>query len=291
MDLPPPLPPKVKNNDRIIIVACVLLAIVVVFGIGAGSMMYFRRVRAQREALADMKKSVADEQAKMADAIKSGKTGESGAAIARLEAQLGKSAAQLGPADAKAARAMAGWLEKLQGFVHAYETSAGRLKEAKILMFNIQDRAQFETDRQIVREFLANNGKFMNVIQNSDKMVRAELDAAGVPPATLEATLAGYTKSQDQIRPLQMVIRRCDQTLGETALALIDLLDKNWGHWDRDAANGKLRFQDHETLSTFNDLMRKIQAASVEQGKAQDDLIAKSKALMLQSQGAAPGAH
>ena len=131
----------------------------------------------------------------MADDLKHGKADDSDA-IGRIKAQLGKSAAQLGEADAKAARGMANWLEKLQGLTKDYEASAKQLREAQILKFNVQDRAGIETDRKIVREFMAHNASFTDALRNSESLVRAELDATGTPAATRDATLQGYSRSR-----------------------------------------------------------------------------------------------
>jgi hypothetical protein len=284
---PPPLPSKARSNNSIVIVLCILLAVVVMGAAGVGGWMFVRKMKARSAALDDLKKSVAAEQSRMADDIKNGKTDDS-ESIARIKDQLGKSAAQLGDADAKAARGMASWLEKLQGFTKDYETAAKQLREAKVLKFDIHDRAGIEDDRKIVREFLDRNAKFADALQNSESHVRAELEAAGTPPATRDATLAGYTRSQDVIRPLQVKIRQCDQTLGENALGILDLLDQKWGKWERDEVTGKLRFQEQDTLEKFNGFIHKIQAAAAEQTQAQQELISKSRELMQQN---SMGAH
>ena len=117
----------------------------------------------------------------------------------------------------------------------------------------------------------------MNTFQHGEDQVRAALEAAQIPPVTIEATMAGYTKGQATQRPLEMQIRRCDQTLGESALAILDLLDQNWGKWKRNEVSGHLRFQDNATLATFNASIQKIQAAGAAQRNAQAELIAKIK--------------
>jgi hypothetical protein len=278
MDFPPPLPPKAKSNDPIIIGASVVLAIIVVCGAGIGGTMIARRAQARREALKGFEKSVAEERTKMADSIRSGKMDDGDAAIGRVKDQLGKSAAQLGGADALAARAMGAWLEKVQVQMRDYQTSAARLREGKIFTFDIRDHAAIEPTRQMVRDFLASNAGLTDTLQHGEKQVRAELDAVGVPATTRDATLAGYSKAHAAQLPVQMQIRSCDKTLGESALAILDLLDQNWGRWQRDEASGHLRFQDDATRLAYNASIQKIQSASAEQKKAQEQLAAQLKA-------------
>ncbi len=80
-----------------------------------------------------------------------------------------------------------------------------------------------------------------------------------------------------------MKIRECDQTLGENALGILDLLDQKWGKWERNQTTGKLRFQDQETLDKFNGFIHKIQASAAEQTQAQQELVAKSQELVKQN--------
>jgi len=274
MDFPPPLPPKARNYDRIIIGAAIVFTLAGLGVAGFGGVMLFRNIKARREALAGLRQTTAAEQAKMPDTIKNGNGAEQ---VGRMKDQLGKSASQLSGTDADVMHASASFLGKLQAAMRDYEASRARLKQEKILTFHIRDRETIEAHRQIVRDFLASNARLLATFQNAENLYRAELETAQIPLSVRAGVMTRYSASQALQLPLVTQVRHCDRTLGETALATLDLLDQNWGKWNIDEANGRLRFQDNATLATYNTFMQKIQAAGVDQRKAQDELIARTK--------------
>ena len=114
---------------------------------------------------------------------------------------------------------------------------------------------------------------------DGEELVRSELDAAKVPASVRDASMSGFSRSHALLRPLQLQIRRCDKTLGDTSLLVLDLLDKHWGKWKLDAASKTLTFEDDAALVAYNAGIEKIDAAAAEQAEAQEQLIAKSKTL------------
>ncbi|WP_131989621.1 hypothetical protein [Chthoniobacter flavus] len=272
---PPPVPARKSYTG--LIVACSLIGLVMIVGIVTGVTVFVKQQVVKREEIAKIEKSAAEERVKMADSIRDGNLADGNASLGRIKDQLGQSATHLSGADAAATRAMANYLGKIQANLQNYSTEMDKLMQAKVLSFDISDRATIEQHRQIIRDFLAANAKLIDILQHGEDLLRAELEAEKVPPFNRDQTLQGYQKSQAELRPLQMRVRQCDQTLGESALAVLDLLDKNWGKWERNEASGRLRFQDDATLSSFNDLVKKIQAAAADQEKAQREMIAKVK--------------
>jgi hypothetical protein len=268
------MPAKPKSYTGVIVAACAVFA-VLVLGVIAVVGMFVRQQMVKREELAKIEKSAAEERVKMADSIREGNVADGNASIGRMKDQLGKSAAQMSGADAAATRAMASYLGKVQTGLKDYGTQLERLTAAKVLSFDIRDRAAIEPHRQIIRDFLAANAKLTSTLQHGGELLRAELEAEKVPAHTRDETLTGYNDSQAQLRPLQMRVRQCDKTLGESALAVLDLLDKSWGQWERDETNARLRFHDNATLASFNELIKKIQAAAADQEKAQQEMIGK----------------
>lgn len=150
--------------------------------------------------------------------------------------------------------------------------------EANVLSFQFSERATLEAHRKLVVQFSAANDRLTNLVQRSEEMVRAELVAAKVPAKLLESTMNGFNQGRPQ-RALQLRIRQHDHTLGEAGLAVLDLLDRNWGRWERDEVSGQLRFHDDATLATFNTLITQIQTAAEEQTRAQQELAAKMRAM------------
>lgn len=282
--LPPPLPPAAgRSRLWILLTTLALVGVLVVVAGGVTAVSAFRRVQAKkvasRAALEKFEKTAHEEQAKLADLIQGGDATGREAAIGRVREQLEKSAGELGTGDGGLARGMARFLGKMQAQMRDYEAAVARMSEADVFSFHPRDKAMIETHRQLVRGFLASNARFADTLARSGEMMRAELDAEKVPAKARDAALEGASRSQQVTRPLQIQIRQCDQTLGDSALALLDLLEKEWGRWRYDEAAKGLRFDDNATLAAHNVLIEKLQAAGEEQATAQAAVAAQMRAV------------
>jgi len=194
---------------------------------------------------------------------------------ARREAIAKSQMSTLSPAagdDLVAARALANYLVRLRAQVREHENAFLRLQQQKALSWHIRDLAEIERDRQIVRDFLATNARLTDTLKYGDGFIRAELNTAKVPASARDTALALYAKSQGPVLPLQMRVRRCDEVIGENALAVLNLLDLNWGTWTRDEPTGRLDFTNSITFATFQDYVAKIDAAARERAAAQEEL-------------------
>jgi hypothetical protein len=181
--------------------------------------------------------------------------------------------------DAVAAGALANYLAKIQAQFREHEASFTRVQQQKALSWNIHEREDIERDRKIIRDFLATNARVSDTLRNGEGFIRAELETAKVPATARESALALYTKTEGPLLPLQMRVRDCDQAIGENALAVLDLLDFNWGEWSRDEATGQMNFTNSVTLETFRDYVGKIAAAATERKAAEDELEKKGRKL------------
>ncbi len=279
-NLPPPLPaPRKRNLWPYLATALGFL----VLATGVGFAIYFTQLMKQKQAASQaaveaIESSAATEREKMADSIERGDTGGSDEAIGRMKTQLEKSAGQMSPDDAAAARALAGYLTQMQTQARTYEAALARLLEADVLAFKSTDRATLGAHRQVVTDFAAANEQLTDLVARSEEIARTALVNARVPARTVEATMNGFNKGRPQ-RQVQLRIRAHDRTLGEASLAAIDLLEKTRGRWSRDEASGQLTFQDDATLETFNQLMEKVQNAAAEQTKAQQELATMMRAV------------
>ncbi|MEO7317914.1 MAG: hypothetical protein ABIZ56_02880, partial [Chthoniobacteraceae bacterium] len=237
----------------------------------------FQRVKekaeASREARSQIEKATAEERQKMADMIESGDTTGGDASLGRVKDQLEKSAAAMKGADAVTMRALAAVTGKMQSDLKEYEAALGRVTEAEVFAFRIRDKATLAAHRQLIGEFLASNRQLTETLKNGGELVRSELDKAGVSQKIRDATVAGFVSSQQKMRPLQMRIRGADQVLGDSALSILDLLEKNWGKWKTDNASGAPIFNDDSTLEAYNAHIEKIQAAAADQSEAQGELV------------------
>lgn len=195
-------------------------------------------------------------------------------AQARREAEARSAAAKASaalPQDREAAGALGNYLTRLRAQIREHEVAFQRLNQGA-LTWHIRDRPEIDRDRKIIEQFLATNARLTDTVQHGEGLIRAELETARVPPATRDAALALYTKTQAPLLPLQMRLRQCDDVIGKNGLAVLDLLDFNWGSWTRNEATQKLTFESTIALSMFRDYVEKIETAARERKVAQDDL-------------------
>ena len=237
MDSPPS--PAASNANRKWWIGSVLMA-VVFGGSAAGGWMLLRSAQARHEAMA--------------------------------QREMTRASPVTTSEDALAARALSNYLAKIRAQVRDHEAAFLRLQEQKALSWNIHERTDIERDRQIIRDFLTTNARLADTLQNGEGFIRAELDTAKVPAAVRESALALYAKTEGPLLPLQMRVRHCDQVIGESALAVLDLLDFNWGTWQRDDATGQLDFANTVTLAAFKDYVGKIASAATERKDAEEEL-------------------
>jgi hypothetical protein len=174
--------------------------------------------------------------------------------------------------DVTAARALANYLNRIRAQVREHEAAYVRLQRSKVLAWNFPQREDIERARQVVRDFLSTNERLADSLEHGESFIRAELETANVPAAVRDSVLERYAKTQKPLIPLQLRIRDCDDTIGQNALAALNLLDVNWGIWSRDAATGRIDFPSTITLATFREYVGKIADAASDRKQAEDDL-------------------
>ncbi|MDR3403298.1 MAG: hypothetical protein P4L99_12445 [Chthoniobacter sp.] len=246
---------------------------VVVFGY-----ISFERSKANRESLRQLAKSIRQENDQLSGSIKAGNVNQWEAASGRLKDQLGQAGSQMGGLEGAETRALSKFLANLQARLHAYTVAANRLQQAKILSWNLETRAMLDTNRQIVRDFLASNERLGDAEAHDADLLRAEYDTEKVPAHIRDSLVEAYAKRAAALHPLQMEVRLSDRTQGENALAVFDLLEANWGKWTRNATTGRLDFENPTVLDAFNDCVNKIREADAEGRKAEEEMRARAKA-------------
>ncbi len=278
--VPPPLPPQVpRKSSKVTTIVIVVVAFLVVAMAAAGVGGYFlvkrvqtmQKLREERiQAAKDIEKSTQEERQKMAESLKNGDNQGAMASGERLRAQLDK-AANLGGLNAESAQALSNFMRRMQSQTAEYQSSVQKLQAARVFYWEVKDRDGLEEDRKIVQEFEAENAKLQKRMDSADVELGAELDKLHASPKIKASTIADFKVGFDRTVPYQRRVRACDKTLGDAALATIDLLEASWGKWRRDAS-GKLIFQDTATLAKFNEQVKKIQDAGAEQAQAQNEL-------------------
>ena len=270
--------PLGKGSLRIGLPAVYVLAITVFGCVVVFGYMAFERLKAGREGLRQLNKITAQESERLTGSIKAGNVNQWDAATGRLKDQFDKAGSQMGGLEASETRAMSNFLGKFQANIHDYAVAANRLKQAKILSWNLETRAMLDTDRQIVRDFLASNERLVDFEEHGADLLRAEYDAEKVPAHIRDPLVEVYAKRAAASYPLQMEVRLSDRTEGENALAAFDLLEANWGKWTHNATTGRLDFESPTVRDAFNDCADKIRRADADGRKAEEEIRARAKA-------------
>ncbi len=92
-------------------------------------------------------------------------------------------------------------------------------------------------------------------LQNIDANCRDVLSAEHLSDQAMSQTIAGFRQSGHV--DLLIVLWQAQAKLAEDHLARLDLLSRTWGKWS--AKDGKMVFNDDDTVSAYNDLLRSLQ--------------------------------
>ncbi len=152
-----------------------------------------------------------------------------------------------------------------------YQAAGLKADSNHVLDFKwLTDQASIAPRRTALKELVAVNQEFRQVVANGEKNYRAALAAKGVSAQSIESAVAGFDKAQVAKLPLMLKIRDTDDAMFAAVLTLVDLLDSEWGHWSR--RNGQIAFERNTALTKFNAAIAEVQAAAKEQAAAQKQL-------------------
>jgi hypothetical protein len=274
---PPPLPePKTSNAAR---GAALGVVLVVVGAVIFGPRIYeWLRVEFLiHHPLAGIDEAAVREREKRDQAMKDGTDFDSDGALKRLREQLERTAPSLSGRDAAIQRAIERLLDKIEARRRDYLSAREQFQKAQILASAIPDQATIDRDRHLVRVALARNTEMLEVIEHGAEMYRAELEMEKIPLAVRDACVANFNNTQ-ALRPFKARMQRSDETTLQAYLAALDLLDRNWGQWQRDDASGQFRFQDAQVAAQFNTAVQAARKAAAERLKVQQEMVAKVRA-------------
>ncbi|HEX4644347.1 MAG TPA: hypothetical protein VH598_01935, partial [Verrucomicrobiae bacterium] len=202
-----------------------IVAVVTGFGYAARNHLVTSRMdETMQKMQADMKKDVA-----------SGKEISGDDQVKRLGAmkQAMDVAAREGTgATAMFAKVMSAFAQKIEVPLKGYADAAKNLHGATVLnMEGVDKLEQLESRKQTVRDFLAANDQLLGFIQNSEKIFKQELDRINLPADQAQQALEGFRKGIAPKNAVSVKIRGEDKRAGKDMLAVLDLLQSNWGKW------------------------------------------------------------
>jgi hypothetical protein len=166
------------------------------------------------------------------------------------------------------------YLARIQTLQQAYQVASSNLTAARVLSTsNLTSRETIASRRAVVEEFIKCNADLKNFLGGGEDNFRAELVRQNVSPATIESAIAGFRKSSSVQVPVVTEIRSQDDRIGRGMLAVLDLLDENWGHWSYNQDTSHVRFESQDLADQYNADLRGITQASKEQAASQGRLV------------------
>jgi hypothetical protein len=229
-----------------------------------------------RQFVHDLKTTAQDIQAQAKGAYdpRKGITNADIKGIDRLRTQFDNAAQTLSGDDALIAQAMSLHVTRMEAAMKVYQSAVAELRASRILSLeNLSDKPQITSRRAIVRNFLSANGDLENVVSNSEKNIRADLTRLQVGPAKMNAALTGYRAKAVPRTVLVLKIRECDDRYGQAMLAILDLLEANWGKWDYDSIAKTVRFEEPKAQDAYRQCLATIKKAGQEQVQRQGELV------------------
>ena len=229
-----------------------------------------------RQFTRDLKTTVQDIQADAKGAYdpRNGITNVDVNGVDRLRTQFDNGAQTLSGDDALIAQAMSLHVTRTEAAMKMYQSAVAELRAGQVLSLeNLSDKQQITPRRVIVRNFLSANGALENVVSNSETNIRADLTRLQVGPAKMNAVLTGYKSKAVPRTVLVLKIRACDDRCGQTMLAVLDLLEANWGKWNYNSTAKTVRFEDPEAQESYRRFLATIKKAGQEQVQAQGELV------------------
>jgi hypothetical protein len=151
---------------------------------------------------------------------------------------------------------------RAQAVQKAYLQALSNLTAAQVLgTSNVVSREILQQRREVVQNFLKFNANFRNFMEGGEDNFRAELVRLNISPSIIDEAVTEFHKSSSPQLPLFTDIRAQNDRMGRGMLAVLDLLDINWGHWSYDESTGHIRFENGELVEQYNTDLKGINEA------------------------------
>lgn len=284
-DSPPPLPaPRGSRWVWLIgIVFAIGLVALIVLAVGVGTLK--RKVESRLAAKRGLEQLQKDMVADSREAMESENpiTGSADRAD-KYQQRLGEMADNLSSGEREVVLAGQAVLAQLKPELERYEAAYTKLAGAGAhSAVGIEKPEDITARKAIVEEFGAANTALAARFSESKAIFRGELTHRKVPTRMLDQAVAGFEKSAQV--PVVMRVRELDTQLVEAMQGSLDLLAREWGHWEVDK-EGQLVFESNEAAEAYNGLQESIGKIAEEQTALQRK-IAESAAARTGAQGTA----
>jgi hypothetical protein len=172
--------------------------------------------------------------------------------------------------DARIAAALKDFLGDLNGRVsslHEETTVVVKLKPFDPLPLKTRDDLQMR--KTTIATFLKRNQELREYVENARAMLDKHLQDAGLNQSQVASVSEGFWKSFGPKQKLLLGIRDCDQKMGESIAAALELYDQHWQKWRTDEQGNFAGLDDQKATAEVFQLKGEIQKAAAEQAELQ----------------------
>jgi hypothetical protein len=165
--------------------------------------------------------------------------------------------------------------ERLESLMATYSTALKAVRHPPVLdLTSVTDAEQLGQKKQIVQTFLKANEALRLHLTQRETAYRETLVKIGVPDESLNSVMEAYRRMAAKPTALAIKMRNDDKRMGDALLAMLEVLENNWGKWKFDSAKQKVNFEDRPARDKFLDLKEELDNASLEQMACQVKLAA-----------------
>ncbi|HEX5221365.1 MAG TPA: hypothetical protein VFZ59_17505 [Verrucomicrobiae bacterium] len=248
-----------------------LLAILVV-----GFLHGVSRSARNRQANQDIKVVAEDMRQSLRESYdpEKGVTNLDSAKLDRLAREFKDAAGKMSGDEAIVMKANADYLGAAQKEFKSYQVALQAFTDAQVLdLATLTEKTQIASRREVVRRFLEANTGFETVLRDADKMIRTNLVKARLETSRIEKAMQAYNSSAGPQRSVTLQIRECDRQMGESVLAVLELLETQWGQWRYHASLNEITFSEAGHNKAYENLLGAIEAEGQKQVKLQGLLV------------------
>ena len=192
-------------------------------------------------------------------------------AMNKMRGQIDKMAAQ-GGKDGAAMKAVAELMAEIHAKATPYLAIIKRIETDNPMdMTTVKDKADLAARREFGKEMLRMNQDLITTFNSAESILRGKLQKAGAGGRSNEEFVEGFMKGYGKTSRIQIRIRKSDETIAKSLIAMTDLLETAWGKWKKEG--GRIVFEEDAPIKRFNELVADTVKAADEQTAAQRELI------------------
>jgi len=192
-------------------------------------------------------------------------------AMNKMRGEIDRLAAK-GGKDGQAMKAVAEVMAEIQAKATPYLALIKRIETDNPMdMSTVKDKADLAARREFGKEMLGMNQDLLSTFNSVESNLRGKLQKAGATGKSTDDFVAGFMNGYTRTSRIQIRIRKTDETIAKSLIAMTDLMEASWGKWKRDGEN--IVFEEDESLKRFNEIANEVQKAGDDQTAAQRELI------------------